>query len=744
MVDQQVLATQKWLNKTYRNVSGFKLAPENGLTGWPTIYSLREALQHELGLTSLGEGFGDATKSALSKQIYKLKEGYKGNIAFLIKGAFWCKGISPVSLDNNFDKDLTRAIKELQTDAGVKSDGILTVNLMAALFDMSAFVLISGRGDQKVRQIQQALNKRYSEELGIMPCDGIYQRATNTALIYHLQRTIGMSANVANGNYGPGTISQTPSVRKGTQGEIVRIIRYGLYVNGFDTGSFSDVFDDSVANEIINFRKFMQLTPFVETADLTVIKGLLTSNGNTSRDSNAIDTATILSASNAQKFKAAGYDIVGRYLTGTVGVGSSKRNKSLSVKEIEDITKAGLRIFPIYEDGGYEIDYFTAKQGLEDAHLAYAAANQLGFPAGTTIYFAVDVDALGEEIDNQIIPYFKAVASFLNNTMYNIGVYGTRNVCLQVSNIKGVKYSFVADMSYGWSGNLGFKMPKNWAFDQFVEFTGASTGIAVDQDGSSGKDKGVAKFEVASGYELNSLQNYRYVNQIVERLQRSYPFTLIPNKVTLSADSPHLYFNTPLASLDLQVKFNDEISAGATPSVGATFNVTNGEAHLINQDEILKELTTLKIALGHDELTASANEIGSTIQNGQVETGQTVSANGLTLTYTIKSTLTYQSSATSTSKAGYELILKITFHKLAPGAPVPVGVTSTELNDYHNNLTKISEGLKIAGYAALGVFIFAVAIEASPVIVAGSSEVIIAGVSAFAVKLVSSLVSKGA
>lgn len=77
MVDQQVLATQKWLNKTYRNVSGFKLAPENGLTGWPTIYSLREALQHELGLTSLGEGFGDATKSALSKQIYKLKEGYR-------------------------------------------------------------------------------------------------------------------------------------------------------------------------------------------------------------------------------------------------------------------------------------------------------------------------------------------------------------------------------------------------------------------------------------------------------------------------------------------------------------------------------------------------------------------------------------------------------------------------------------------------------------------------------------------
>lgn len=54
-------------------------------------------------------------------------------------------------------------------------------------------------------------------------------------------------------------------------------------------------------------------------------------------------------------------------------------------------------------------------------------------------------------------------------TEYSPGIYGTRNVCLHGEEL-GMKYSFVADMSYGWSGNLGFKMPQNWAFDQLVEY----------------------------------------------------------------------------------------------------------------------------------------------------------------------------------------------------------------------------------------------------------------------------------
>ena len=76
MADAMVLEVQQWLNATYGNVSGFEAAPENGLTGWPTIYSLRMGLQHEIGITTLGEGFGDATKAALKPYVGLFKEKY--------------------------------------------------------------------------------------------------------------------------------------------------------------------------------------------------------------------------------------------------------------------------------------------------------------------------------------------------------------------------------------------------------------------------------------------------------------------------------------------------------------------------------------------------------------------------------------------------------------------------------------------------------------------------------------------
>ncbi|MHC9537802.1 hypothetical protein ACVQ8P_08415 [Dellaglioa sp. BT-FLS60] len=42
-----------------------------------TIYSLREGLQHELGLSPVAEGFGEQTEAALKPIISSLKVGYK-------------------------------------------------------------------------------------------------------------------------------------------------------------------------------------------------------------------------------------------------------------------------------------------------------------------------------------------------------------------------------------------------------------------------------------------------------------------------------------------------------------------------------------------------------------------------------------------------------------------------------------------------------------------------------------------
>lgn len=508
-MDEMVKETQVWLNKTYGKVAGFGKVPENGNTGWDTVYGLTRALQHELGITNLVNNFGPSTAAKWDAQFAgKVKTGFKHNVVKIIQGGFWCKGINPEDFTGEFTTATAAAVVELKKDAGIKDTSAkVNSDIMQALLTMSAFVLVPG-GDAKIRSMQQQLNHDYQAYTGILPCDGIYQRDTNTALIYALQAVEGMDTETANGYYGPGTINKTPTVSSGATGAIVKIIQYGLYVNGFYSGAFNGQFTQSVADSVVSFRKFMKLPPYNSTADLTVIKGLLTSNGNTNRSSDAVDMATqITSASTAKALKTAGYNTVGRYLTGSVGTGSNKKDKNLTSREIKFLTDVGISIFPIYEDGGYEEKYFTSQQGFTDASIAVNTARNLGLPTGTTIYFAVDVDIQDGNMRSTVVPYFEGIDGIIKSTEYNVGIYGTRNSCLHVTDL--VKYSFVADMSSGWSGNLGFKMPKNWSFDQFNEFTGASTGIDMDQVAISGKDYGFSKVN-----KINKNPNSAFFNQL--------------------------------------------------------------------------------------------------------------------------------------------------------------------------------------------------------------------------------------
>lgn len=610
MADEAVLAVQKWLNKTYGNVPGFERAPENGRTGWPTIYSLRMGLQHEIGISSLGEGFGDATKSALVPVVNSLRPGYHGNIAQLIQGAFWCKGINPVDFNNKFTIDTLSAVRELQEDAGVTADGRVTVALMAALFDMAAFVLVE-KGDARIREMQRMLNSKFSDELQeIMPCDGIYQRATNTTLIYALQRAEGMEPGQANGNYGPGTIASTPTVNQGASGEIVRIIQYGLYVNGFYQGQFDGYYGSSVASSVISFRKFMNLPPFTGTADLTVIKGLLTSNGNTNRNSDTFDAATQLNATQARQLRQFDFSIVARYLTGTVGIGANRKNKYLTTQELANLTNAGLSVVPIYEDGGYELEYFNMQQGIQDGFVASNAAAKLGFPAATTIYFAVDVDVLDGDIDGTIIPYFRGISQAMNNSIYKIGIYGTRNVCNRVTEASGtnVLFSYVADMSYGWSGNLGFKMPKNWAFDQFVEYTAA--GVDIDQVASSGKDQGSTKFKVNP-----NVVRLEFARTLINNSYQLKPIK--PYLPSLEVDGPTLHISSALS--DFYVKLSSKFSSNNS-NTPLGFKISNGKISTQVQAE-LEKFKQMHEAAKNFDFMSLFSLLAPTIGNGNIKVG---------------------------------------------------------------------------------------------------------------------------
>ncbi|USS93498.1 DUF1906 domain-containing protein [Fructilactobacillus ixorae] len=553
-MDQQVLKVQKWLNSEYGKVSGYTKVNENGQTGWKTIYALREGLQHELGINPVSSGFGDHTKSALAGQVAKYRVGYKGNIAKLIQGAFWCKGYSPAAFNTKFSKDTQIAVDKLRQDAGLPN-GNLTVSLMAALFDMSAFKLL-GDGTTAIRKMQQYLNHNYlsyfGDDLGLVPTDGLYQRNTNTALIYALQAAEGMSTNQANGVYGPGTVRLTPTIYQGTSGPIVKVIQYGLMVNGFYDGPFDGIYESNVANAVLNFRNFMKLPPYNGSANLAVIKGLLTSNGDINRDSDACDTSFQVSSSTAKKLKSYGFNLIGRYLTGTVGPGADRRRKNLTTGEIEGLVNAGLKIFPIYQDNDGDQSYFTSSQGSHDANIATSAAARLGFPEGTTIYFAVDTDILDGDIPGTVLPYLAAVKRHLGNN-YKVGAYGTRNVCAKALDHGYAVNAFVSDMSTGYSGNLGYKMPKNWAIDQFTEYNFA--GIATDQDASSGRNTGTNQFVKKT--------NYKPILDVVQT---------ITNNTELEIDTPITTVNFS-DSLKVVLTATNQIYNLNSSNI---FNITNG------------------------------------------------------------------------------------------------------------------------------------------------------------------------
>ena len=75
MSDPMVLKTQQWLNKTYSGKEGYgNNIPENGNTGWTTIYALLRAFQIELGIKSTANAFGPST---IAKFKERFPEGIK-------------------------------------------------------------------------------------------------------------------------------------------------------------------------------------------------------------------------------------------------------------------------------------------------------------------------------------------------------------------------------------------------------------------------------------------------------------------------------------------------------------------------------------------------------------------------------------------------------------------------------------------------------------------------------------------
>ncbi len=526
--DPMVYLTQKWLNQEYGDVPGFGSVTENGKTGWNVIYGLTRALQHELGITALADNFGPSTKALYAKNPLHRQDGVTDRKFAILQGALWCKGYNPgyyltedpetgiVSFQEIFNDKVEKAVISLKTDAGfINPDGVVTPNLMKALLSMDSFKLLSAYygGTYEVRSMQQKFNRTYEAYIGgLVPCDGVYGRSTSKALVFALQAEEGMPVGTATGNFGPATRNlcpQIPYIRNSSAAKnysgnyytdaqlanITELVQFGLFLNGFGDGIFDGKFNPVTQQAVLDFQSHYAL-PRTGIVNLDTWMSLFISSGNPDRPAIAADCAAILNAAKAKTLYDNGYRYIGRYLTGTYAGGQSK---ALTVTEAKIILKAGLRFFPIYQTSSNKESYFTPEKGISDAQSAIAAADALGLPADTIIYFAVDFDAMDYQITNSVIPYFAKVSEEIAKSRYRVGVYGARNVCSRVAAEGYSCSSFVGDMSTGFSGNLGFKIPDNWAFSQFANLEGANalgTGdgrIEIDKNAFSGRDQGVSK-----------------------------------------------------------------------------------------------------------------------------------------------------------------------------------------------------------------------------------------------------------
>lgn len=618
MADELVLATQQWLNKTYGHIPDFNQAPEDGNTGWSTIYSLIEGLQVELGITALSPNFGDTTYRLYEQQITPNWNNLPTNVVYLIQGAFWCKGISPGGFDGIQTSALDAAVKVLQKDAGFTTqNGVLSAMWARALFDMSAFVLVR---DPRVREMQQYLNANYYQYTGILPTDGIYQRATNTAIIYALQKEVGLDVETANGVFGPTTRQlYEQAYNSNWSSALSMIIQFGLYANmsefwevaGQPAPEFTGVLDSATAEGLSLFQDFLCLSPVVKgSPDLRTAWSLMTSNGDPNRTFWAVDTSIQLTDQNIADLVAFDVNYVGRYLTGTVGFDENERDKFLSREEADALLAAGLNIIPIYQDN-YPINtYYTYSQGQSDAMRAYFAAARLGIPNGSVIYFAVDFDALDTDIDAYVRPYFWGIQDIWKNAnlefQYKIGVYGTRNVCTRIYNEADVQFSYFSNMSSGWSGNLGFSQPLNWAFDQFYESSYASV-EAIDFVNVSGLDEGVSSLvdamEVEEDYWLN---------------QSSWNIRGLNPQLTWDGSSVTIY-NSGIIRIEASLHIENQIDANSEFS----FDISNGELST-DASNVINDLIGIQAG---PQATAKINEFSAGISAANMTISYVTDAN---------------------------------------------------------------------------------------------------------------------
>ena len=622
MADPNIIKVKNYLNSYYGGHSDW-MPIETDYTGVVLISGIIRAFQISCNLSTPTGEVGPATLEKM-KNMAPIKlmdpEDEPNPFVCLIQCALFAKGYAAGGITGIYYNTGAAAIASLQEDAGLKITKVIDWKVWAALLSFNWFTKAYG-GDGKLRTIQQQLNADWSNVIGVQACDGIMSRNTALSLLGALQAALNVRTefifNFNELNFGPATTSEFESnvgylMEGNNLNHLIplnKLVQYGLYFNGFNPYNFDGNFDFLTKTAVTNFQNKHRLLNNGKDAagvvGVSTMMSLITSKGDVTRASRGCDCSTVLNEDQIKDLKSSGYQIVGRYLTGTVGVGPLEKSKALTRNEINLLKKHGLSVFAIYQDGGKRKHFENVQQGYNDAVTAIFAANRLGFTKGSTIYFAVDYDCTEEEIDSIILPYFNAIhltftQSGINSKNYKVGIYASRQACIMAYEKGYTDYSFVSDMSTWFVGNLGYPLPDNWAFDQFYEYIfKSSPNFDLDKTAVSGLDNGCMTFdEVKEETEIEKLQYARdsYTRNILKS-------TNLLNKylgVEFTYDGKELPITTFVSGNNLiEVKFKTDVQFKANEK-DYTFNISFDQDGKFSQDLLDKINDVTKIVKDPD------------------------------------------------------------------------------------------------------------------------------------------------
>jgi hypothetical protein len=161
-----------------------------------------------------------------------------------------------------------------------------------------------------------------------------------------------------------------------------------------------------------------------------------------------------------------GFDFALRYY-------SHNAAKNLSLGEARALSAAGMQIGVVWETSGTHPGFFSLAQGVADGSAAHRmAAEAIGQPAGSAIYFAVDYDASQADLDGPVDDYFTGVHAGLfaaggGQQRYQVGVYGSGLCCATLRERGAAVFSWLSQ-STGFKGSQAYARAQQYDLIQYL------------------------------------------------------------------------------------------------------------------------------------------------------------------------------------------------------------------------------------------------------------------------------------